>query len=49
MPILLPRPSGTPSKIEGEFSRPHLSCGKRNWFQIENSTNAYKELYINTL
>ena len=22
MPILLPRPSGTPSKIEGEFARP---------------------------
>ncbi|MBR4648113.1 MAG: hypothetical protein IKO75_13460 [Bacteroidales bacterium] len=21
MPILLPRPSGTPSKIEGEYSR----------------------------
>ena len=30
MPILLPRPSGTPSKTEGEFSRPHLSCGKRD-------------------
>jgi hypothetical protein len=27
-----PRPSGTPPKEgnEGEFSRPHLSCGKRN-------------------
>ncbi|MBR4638128.1 MAG: hypothetical protein IKO81_05720, partial [Bacteroidales bacterium] len=31
MSILLPRPSGTPSTIEGEFARTGTACRSRKW------------------